>query len=230
MHSKFLNFDVGSRSIPIGMVCDIAVNYRNLCYDSRPCRVNDQPLRSKNWDFSRRFKPNMDLIMSHETCYYWIVICKNHRFHNRQNQLFGHKILLAETDGCSAMPVLDGRFTVRCDDCGQEYSYKSKNVWRLESDYTGDFRPHPLFVTDFPPLSVPNDRSAPEASSPGPEVASISDASLPAAESKLNSSPKASSRDLLKHFQRLRATLSWCVQRAQNILPRRPRPRDPGLG
>jgi hypothetical protein len=161
--------------------------------------------------------------MSHDTCYYWVVICKNHRFHNRQNQLFGHKILLAETDEYSPMPVLDGRFTVRCDDCGQEYAYKPKDVRRLESDYLDDLRPHPLFVSDFPSLSVPGSTSAQEASSPAPETVSapLDTVSVPPPEQRLNTFLEAFSRDLREGSRRVRTTLALCVQRARNMLPTR---------
>ena len=96
--------------------------------------------------------------MSADLCYYWVVICKNHKVHNAQNQFFGHKIFLAETDAYSPMPALENRFTVRCDDCGQEYSYQLKEVRRLESEYMEDLKPHPLFVS-FRWLSGPNDAS-----------------------------------------------------------------------
>lgn len=33
--------------------------------------------------------------------YCWIVICKNSRYHRRQNLFYGHKILLGETDAYS---------------------------------------------------------------------------------------------------------------------------------
>lgn len=81
-----------------------------------------------------------------EACYYWVVICRNHKVHNLQNQFFGHKILLAETDAFSAMPALIDEFTVRCDDCGREYSYKAKDVQRLQSNWSDALTPHPMFL------------------------------------------------------------------------------------
>lgn len=54
--------------------------------------------------------------------YYWVVLCRNHRFHNRQNRSSGHKILLGETDSFLSRPPLDQSFVVRCDDCGKEYT------------------------------------------------------------------------------------------------------------
>jgi hypothetical protein len=78
--------------------------------------------------------------------YYWVVVCKNHRFHNQQNQFFGHKIPLGETDAYTSVPVLDGQFNVRCDDCGKEYSYRPSDVLRFEQEEATSFRSHPLFL------------------------------------------------------------------------------------
>lgn len=85
-------------------------------------------------------------IMTADACYYWVVICKNHAFHNQQNRFFGHKIPLGETDSFSALPVIDEHFVARCDDCGREYSYKSSEVLRLPLEYRYDLVPHPLFL------------------------------------------------------------------------------------
>ena len=84
--------------------------------------------------------------MTGDACYYWVVICKNHHFHNRQNRFFGHKILLGETDSYSPRPDLDDHFSVRCDDCGSEYSYKPLDVLRVALEYREDLIPHPLFL------------------------------------------------------------------------------------
>jgi hypothetical protein len=90
--------------------------------------------------------------------YCWTVICKNHRFHNRENLFSGHRSLLGETDAYSPQPALDGEVSVRCDHCGKEYLYKPKEVLRAQLDSPINFRPHPLFqfrnvisVTDWPP-------------------------------------------------------------------------------
>jgi hypothetical protein len=85
-------------------------------------------------------------IMRADANYYWVVICKNHNFHNQQNRFFGHKIPLGETDSYSPMPTLDGNFTVRCDECGREYSYKPSEVLRLSLEYRDYLVPHPLFL------------------------------------------------------------------------------------
>lgn len=81
-----------------------------------------------------------------DTCYYWAVICKNHRFHNKQNIFFGHKIPLGETDPYSPLPALDGRFSVRCDECGREYSYEPSDVVRVQLEFLDFFAPHPFFL------------------------------------------------------------------------------------
>lgn len=81
-----------------------------------------------------------------ERAYYWVVICKNERFHHHTNTLFGHKIPLGEADAVSSVPTLPRRFLVLCDECGQEHSYKPKEVLRLELRDPESFTPHPLFV------------------------------------------------------------------------------------
>jgi hypothetical protein len=80
-----------------------------------------------------------------ETDYYWIVLCKNHRFHTRQNLFSPRKIVLGETDAYSSPPCLQGHFRVKCDDCGEEHSYKPHDVLRLETEPPTSFVAHPLF-------------------------------------------------------------------------------------
>jgi len=70
--------------------------------------------------------------MPPEKQYYWIVICKNHRFHAKQNKFFGHPIPLAETDFYSDMPSLENPFRVQCDECGKDYTYRPSDVMRFE--------------------------------------------------------------------------------------------------
>ena len=77
--------------------------------------------------------------------YYWVVICKNGRFHHHSNLLFGHKIPLGETDAVSPKPVTPRPFRVLCDECGREYEYDPKEVLRLGLTPPGCFTPHPLF-------------------------------------------------------------------------------------
>ncbi len=78
--------------------------------------------------------------------YYWVVICKNKRYHYHTNTLFGHKIPLGEADAVSPMPAIPRRFLVQCDECGQENSYQPKEVLRLELRHPESFTPHPLFL------------------------------------------------------------------------------------
>jgi hypothetical protein len=80
-----------------------------------------------------------------ETDYYWIVLCKNHRFHRQQNLFSHHKILLGETDAYSPPPLLRAHFRVKCDDCGEEYSYRPRDVLRFETELPASFLAHPLF-------------------------------------------------------------------------------------
>jgi len=49
--------------------------------------------------------------------YYWVVICKNTKFHQDTNLMFGHKIPLGETDAFESLPV-SGPFLAKCDECG----------------------------------------------------------------------------------------------------------------
>jgi hypothetical protein len=85
--------------------------------------------------------------------YSWVVICKNTRFHLRKNQSVGHKILLGESDSFAAPPAIPGRFPVRCDDCGNIYSYRRSDVLRFQAEFPESFVPHPLFQQspDAPP-------------------------------------------------------------------------------
>ena len=83
--------------------------------------------------------------MNYEGPYFWVVLCKNHRFHKRENLFFEHKIPLGETDAITPPPDLGSGVKVRCDDCGEEYTYRSKDLLRAEIELTESFTPHPLF-------------------------------------------------------------------------------------
>lgn len=78
--------------------------------------------------------------------YYWIVLCKNHHYHHKQSRTADHQILLGETDAVSPPPVLGKHFNVRCDDCGEEYSYRPSELLRYEADVPTSFSAHPLFA------------------------------------------------------------------------------------
>jgi hypothetical protein len=73
-----------------------------------------------------------DTDMEYSTDYFWVVICKNRRFHQKGNTSYAHQIPLAETDPFSPLPMLTDDIRVRCDACGAEYSYKPKEVLRGE--------------------------------------------------------------------------------------------------
>lgn len=83
--------------------------------------------------------------MNYETDYYWVVICKNRRFHRKLNLGYEHHILLGETDSVSPLPMLTDQIKVRCDNCGEEYAYGNKEVLRAEMEVPNTFVPHPLF-------------------------------------------------------------------------------------
>ena len=77
--------------------------------------------------------------------YCWVVVCKNSRFHRDTNVLYGHRIPLGKTDAFEPLPALNGPVTIRCDECGKEYSYQPAEVLRFEQELPQDFAPHPLF-------------------------------------------------------------------------------------
>ncbi len=77
--------------------------------------------------------------------YFWVVLCKNHKYHKRQNIFFGHRIPLGETDTFSPPPDVNGGLRVRCDDCGEEFTYKANELLRAEFEYPEAFTAHPLF-------------------------------------------------------------------------------------
>jgi hypothetical protein len=79
--------------------------------------------------------------------YFWVVTCKNDRFHRRENIFYHHHILLGETDSYASLPMLPVECKVRCDSCGEEYSYSRKEVLRAEVQVRETFIPHPLFST-----------------------------------------------------------------------------------
>lgn len=77
--------------------------------------------------------------------YCWVVLCKNNWFHLRRNLFKGHGIPLGETDCKMSLPSLEGRFPVRCDECGEEFVYKPSEVRRYKQELPDSFTPHPLF-------------------------------------------------------------------------------------
>ena len=84
--------------------------------------------------------------MSYSTDYFWVVLCKNARFHRKQNLFHKHTIPLGETDAISPLPVLDAQLKVRCNECGEEYLYKPKEILRAEIEVPKSFIPHPSFA------------------------------------------------------------------------------------
>jgi len=84
--------------------------------------------------------------MGYNSQYFWVVLCKNSRFHKKQNLFFGHSIPLAETDSILPPPSFSERLSIRCDDCGREYSYDSKDLLRAEIEIPQGFVTHPLFL------------------------------------------------------------------------------------
>ncbi len=85
--------------------------------------------------------------MVYATDYFWVVICKNQRFHHKGNTSYAHQIALAETDAYSPLPVQPtiGYLNVRCNQCGADYSYKVSEIMRNEMAVPSDFVTHPVF-------------------------------------------------------------------------------------
>jgi hypothetical protein len=77
--------------------------------------------------------------------YYWVVTYNNETFHREKNPFAGHRIPLAETDPHAAHPDAVGRLSVRCDECGNEYSYEAQDVI-LWNGTPPLFTPHPKFI------------------------------------------------------------------------------------
>ena len=84
--------------------------------------------------------------MGYNSQYFWVVLCKNSRFHKKQNLFFAHTIPLAETDSILPPPSFSERIRVRCDDCGQEYFYEPKDLLRAEIEVPAGFVTHPSFL------------------------------------------------------------------------------------
>jgi hypothetical protein len=78
--------------------------------------------------------------------YWWVVICKNQKFHRHQNMFSGHKIPLGETDAFAPPPEIDFNLTIRCDECGEEYTYDPADLLRFQMGQQPNFKPHPLFT------------------------------------------------------------------------------------
>src|SRR5215475_9084340 len=79
--------------------------------------------------------------MEYSLDYFWVVVCKNSRFHHKGNTGYEHKILLGEADAYATRPMLPEKIEIRCDRCGEEYSYKQKEVMRDEVQVPESFVP-----------------------------------------------------------------------------------------
>jgi hypothetical protein len=77
--------------------------------------------------------------------YIWVVICKNHEFHSKKNSFSGYKIPLGETDAFENPPDIGRELKVRCDECGEENTYKPDDLMRLQMQVAANFKAHPLF-------------------------------------------------------------------------------------
>jgi len=79
--------------------------------------------------------------------YYWVVTCKNTEFHRMKNPFAEHRVPLAQTDVHAAHPDTMGHFSVRCDECGKEYSYEAQDVFKGLGN-PAVFTPHPRFSSE----------------------------------------------------------------------------------
>lgn len=97
--------------------------------------------------------------------YCWVVFCKNYIYHIRKNLFHRHRIPLGITDAVASRPVIDARFSVRCDDCAKEYLYAPSEVLRYEQEPPDNFQPHPLFreEEEIPAESAAKDTEEPDA-------------------------------------------------------------------
>jgi len=80
--------------------------------------------------------------MWEDNSYCWVVMCKNNWFHDRVNLFFKHKIPLGETGVYASLPALKGTFTVKCDECHEEYLYKPSDVLKHDLELPVSFTPH----------------------------------------------------------------------------------------
>ena len=87
--------------------------------------------------------------------YFWVALCKNHRFHHKGNHSYGHEIALGATDAYSPRPMLTHGVSIRCDHCGAEYSYKPREIVRSVIEVPADFVPHTMFREIAANLSRP---------------------------------------------------------------------------
>ena len=70
--------------------------------------------------------------------YCWIVICKNQRFHRRENTMFGHRVPVGETDAFSPPLRLTALFT-----CGVMSAARNTNTGRRRSCESNRVSPSP---------------------------------------------------------------------------------------
>ena len=94
-----------------------------------------------------------------ERDYFWVVLCKNHRFHHIGNPSYLHQIAIGETDAHSPLPVLTERVIVRCDNCGEQFSYKPTEILRNVVEIPAGFVPHPLFRQSPSPGAIQASRA-----------------------------------------------------------------------
>ena len=112
--------------------------------EMEPEPVRAEPVGSTSADTIR---PSTLEDEEHTPDYFWVVTCKNDRFHRKENISYHHRILLGETDSYLPLPMLPVEFKVRCDSCGEEYSYSRREVLRAEVRVRETFIPHTLFST-----------------------------------------------------------------------------------
>jgi hypothetical protein len=82
---------------------------------------------------------------NYTTDYLWVVVCKSHRFHTKGTLGTGHKILLGESDAYAALGMLPETINACCGSCGEEYTYKLKEIMGHEVPVLEAFVLHPLF-------------------------------------------------------------------------------------
>jgi hypothetical protein len=93
-----------------------------------------------------------DSDMEYTTDYFWVVICKNRRFHHKGNTSYQHQIPLGETDPFSSPPMLTEDVKVCCDVCHQEYRTSQKKCYGLKSRCRNTSLPTPCLVNRMLPV------------------------------------------------------------------------------
>jgi hypothetical protein len=78
--------------------------------------------------------------------YYWVVTCKNTKYHAEESPFHGQRIPVGKADEHSPRPTIPDFVDVTCDDqqCAKTYSYAAREIIRWSGD-APQFVLHPSF-------------------------------------------------------------------------------------